>query len=78
MFHRAKCRNYEFPYIFFKDNGDLDKFTSFLENFDKKIDVPITFCPIGSPSDTNHFRNIDLECLRKNKYIYENEYDNIN
>ena len=76
MFHGAECRYYEFPYLFFKNNDDLNKFTIFLENFDEKIDIPIRFYPIGAHDDTKYFRNIDLDSLRKNKYIYDFIYDN--
>ena len=60
MFNGAECRCYEFPYLFFKDKDDLNKFTIFLENFDEKIDIPIQFYPIGAHKDTKCFRNIDL------------------
>ena len=75
MFDGAECRFYEFPYLFFKDNDALKKFTSFLENFDEKIDIPTRYYPIGSHNDTKYFRNIDLDSLRKNKYIYDFKYD---
>ena len=76
MSHGAECLYYEFPYLFFKDNEDLNKFTIFLENFDEKIDISIRFYPIGAHDDTKYFRNIDLDSLRKNKYIYDFIYDN--
>ena len=78
MFNGAECRFYEFPYLFFNDKDDLNKFTTFLENFDEKIDIPKRYYPIGAHKDAECFRNIDLYSLRKNKYIYDFIYDNEN
>ena len=75
MFNGAECRCYEFPYLFFRNNDDLNNFIKFLENFDEKIDIPIRFYPIGAYKDNEYFRNVDLNSLRKNKYIYDFKYE---
>lgn len=67
-------RFYEFPCLFFNNEEEVNSFSYFLEEFDEELEVPINFYPIGAFRENNYFRNVDLERLRKNVYIYEFYY----
>lgn len=68
-------RFYEFPCIFFDNEEELDSFSRYLADFDKEFEVPYDFYPIGAYKEKEYFRNVDLESLRKNVFIYEHCYE---
>lgn len=74
MFNGFNCRFYEFPCIFFNNEDELNDFSNFLNDFDNEIDIQPQYYPIGAYEDNECFRNVDLNSLRKNKYIFDYYY----
>lgn len=80
MLSPFKCKGFEFPYIFFNNKEEMYDFSKFLKEFNEEIEVPKEYYPAMSltaielKNKNEFFRNTDLDSLRRNKYIYENEY----
>lgn len=71
-----KSRAHKYPVIFFSNSEELADFLEFLQNFEEDIDIPISYYSIGAHRDNEYFGNIDLDSLRKNKFIYDYIFSN--